>query len=497
MSKAQSQLYSCSQSQQSTVHQRADKMASTAFPGPLRIFQEVPSLTAPTTTSPVQFYGSTELTFTNQSKNVRVKKRRFSPPDSLPPPPQPIVMQDAEFSSMQVAPFSRSLDDSDSLRSLGMIISPHLHPVTSKVKTTACIQTVNDISPAAPNLASEERDVAVHRLDTGLETMEGCWSPLMAENPEHTDTTAGATKWSIAAPQPEHSMKEAGESDINGDSDSGWQTQPLHQPLTRQGPSSSVCNRVNEEHLSPNVYTLNHSPAVLNGDSADTQGELLLISPDSDTPLLLGKTKPVPPPRTPPSELERESEPLNQSSSQNHEQSSPKCHRSKTLHSSVSSPPILTDSSPPPRRLRLVSFLQCKAGEDQGQFRADYLGSKEVDGYINVVNSVAKQLVDQRPAEVVAYVSSQKIRLAPPKNEAVLFKSFAVKDILTVEKCTINKRIIGIIVWKFKTRPPTCHILRCPDELVSKSLYEAVWGLSQVYDDITMNEVSPCDCICT
>ena len=107
-----------------------------------------------------------------------------------------------------------------------------------------------------------------------------------------------------------------------------------------------------------------------------------------------------------------------------------------------------------------------------------------------MVNSVAKQLVDQRPAEVIAYVSSQKIRLAPSRNESVLFKSFAIKDILMVEKCTINKRIIGIVIWKSKSRPPTCHILRFPDEITSKSFYEAVWEQSQIYDDATLNKVS-------
>ena len=283
---------------------------------------------------------------------------------------------------------------------------------------------------------------------------------------------------------------------VNGASTPGKRRRLLHRPLARQ--RAAVQNTSN--HLSPSINQVSANygdgKSVATSSNNSPLGQLLLISPEHSAPVVLGKTKPVPPPRTPPSDIDRQCKvpsPVNhQYSPQDRKQSSSSSrHPTKILQSTVSSPAILSETtgSSPFQRSRMVSFHHCKAGEALGQFKADYLGSKEVDGYVCVVDSVAKQLVDQRPAEVIAYVSSQKVRLAPSQNEAVLFKSFAIKDILMVEKCTINKRIIGIVIWKSKTRPPTCHILRCPDEITSKSFYEAVWEQSQTYDDATLNKV--------
>ena len=410
---------------------------------------------------------------------------------------------------------------------------------------------------AAPTIDEEEKGnvVAVHQLDTrSAEAKEDeCLSPLSTQentddDNEHEDRNVGRystsppplpapyldsltstehSSWTVNTrssedpPQPAtasfcndtvrateqtvvvatDSMQQASSvtstrgGAVNGASTPGKRRRLLHRPLARQ--RATVQNTSN--HLSPSInqVSANHSDDKSNASSSNDSplGQLLLISPEHSAPVVLGKTKPVPPPKTPPSEIDRQCKipsPVNyQSPPQDRKQSSSSRHPTKILQPAVSSPAILSEATgtSPFQRSRMVSFHHCKAGEALGQFKADYLGSKEVDGYVCVVDSIAKQLVDQRPAEVIAYVSSQKIRLAPSQNEAVLFKSFAIKDILMVEKCTINKRIIGIIIWKSKTRPPTCHILRCPDEITSKSFYEAVWEQSQIYDDATLNKV--------
>ncbi|CAI8048400.1 hypothetical protein GBAR_LOCUS26705 [Geodia barretti] len=79
---------------------------------------------------------------------------------------------------------------------------------------------------------------------------------------------------------------------------------------------------------------------------------------------------------------------------------------------------------------------------------------------------------------------SEKIRLAPPKNSSLLFKSFAVKDILSVQKCSKNRRIVCVSVWKSRRTPPQCHALRCPSALVSSALYDSILDQTQNVDDI-------------
>ena len=56
-----------------------------------------------------------------------------------------------------------------------------------------------------------------------------------------------------------------------------------------------------------------------------------------------------------------------------------------------------------------------------------------------------------RANQVVAYVSTERIRLAPPK-AGPLFKSFAVQSIMSVAQCHKNKRIVGIVMWKARTK---------------------------------------------
>lgn len=546
---------SCSPSQQSTLDQSADSMAATASQAPLRFFQD-PSCSIAT----AQFYSSAELAFTNKpaSKTEGVKKRRYSPPS--PPPSQgerTAFSQSAQVAPLN----NRGFGDSSSLPRLsGMVICPHLHPLAhepetkSRDRTSKYYSAATFITAAATIDEEKENAVAVHQLDTrSAEAKEDeCWSPLAQEHTDgdddhesrnglavdrhstsppplpapHLDSLTTSRErgcWSVSIsgedpPQragfcsdttraseqavvdsvPETSKIVSSGDGANKSSTPGKRRRLFkqHKPLARQRATAQDASN----HLTPPNQVLasqsdDKSAAVSSNDSQ--LGKLLLISPEHDAPVVLGRTKPVPPPKTTPSEIDRQCKipsPVNYSQSppQDRKQSSsPNRHPTKILQPTVSSPALLSETtgSSPFQRSKMVSFHHCKAGETLGQFKADYLGSRDVDGYVCVVDSIAKQLVDQRPAEVIAYASSQKIRLAPPKNESVLFKSFAIRDILMVEKCTINKRIIGIVMWKSKTRPPTCHILRCPDEITSKSFYEAVWEQSQIYDDVTLNKV--------
>lgn len=131
--------------------------------------------------------------------------------------------------------------------------------------------------------------------------------------------------------------------------------------------------------------------------------------------------------------------------------------------------------------------------------------------YIKSINSVAKELASkQQPKEIQVFVASERIRLAPP-NSPTLFLSFSVKDILLVRKCSKNRRIIGVMIWKPPPQqrkggvgvstsappsfpPPACHILRCQDQLVANSLYDALRKQTQKVDDVvssSINQVIP------
>ena len=525
---------SCLSVEPTTAQQKEDdNMATTAasVPGPLRIFQEASPLSS---NAPVQLYGSAGLSFTgSQSKKMRINERRGYVRQPSPPPRTNATLGEAGKIgySAQVAPFARGFGGStDSLPHMdGMIICPHLHPMAPNSASLAGSQSPATFYTPVNDCAERqrERDVpAVHTLDTRLtETAGDCWSPLIEEATEHArftaatstgvgtvahslpaplqdnrDSAGGDNGWSREDPQSQTSTGEGYpvQEEVSKSRNARWRgasapRRALHRPLTRL-PQRSPHHQSVHHHVAKKTVSDDEDDVNASGAAETRTNELFLVTPGQDAPLLLGRTKPVPPPKTPPSESEGQqceipSSPYHETCSL--QQTSPNHrHPFKVLNPTMSSPAILPSESSPPMRQRVVSFRHCKAGEEHGQFRADYLGSKDVDSYINIVNLVAKQLVDQRPAEVVAYVSSQKIRLAPPKNEAVLFKSFAVKDILMVEKCTINKRIIGIIVWKLKSRPPTCHILRCKDEIASKAFYEAVWGQSQTLDDVNLDKVS-------
>ena len=140
---------------------------------------------------------------------------------------------------------------------------------------------------------------------------------------------------------------------------------------------------------------------------------------------------------------------------------------------------------------RQPNFLFSGAGQELGRCYASYLGSKEMDHYLGCFDECAQQLVDPkapvRPTNVVVYVCTEKVRLAPPLF-GPLFKSIAVKDILAAGQCSKNKRLVGVTVWKLNSVPVT-HLLRCSDHLVSNELVEAINLATQTIDDAVLNKV--------
>lgn len=224
----------------------------------------------------------------------------------------------------------------------------------------------------------------------------------------------------------------------------------------------------------PLLSSRNHHQPLARQLPQTTPSSLPSSSPISQTGSNAPHSKPLPPPKT------KYQGDVFRSSSQAVE---------KVKRNNSKSHPDLTESTASSSfsqslRSRSVSFLDCSAGAELGKYPADYLGSRQADSYIGHADSVAKELINSKPVEVVVYVMSEKIRLAPPKNSSLLFKSFAVKDILSVQKCSKNRRIVCVSVWKSRRTPPQCHALRCPSALVSSALYDSILDQTQNVDDI-------------
>lgn len=212
-----------------------------------------------------------------------------------------------------------------------------------------------------------------------------------------------------------------------------------------------------------------HTEGNTNIDRSVTQS---MEDPQHSTPY---PPKPIPPPRS--------------RRKRNHDFQSPDTPTAR--NASNDTRPTKTNSSP-------LNFLDTNVGEECGRFFVDYLGSRETDQFIGIVDECAMQMMNSKPparsTQVVAYVTTERIRLAPPK-AGPLFKSLAVKSILSVDQCSKNKRIIGVVIWKPRTKP-VCHLLRSSDQLISNGLFEALSHVIQNLDDELLSKVGPLVQIC-
>jgi len=139
-------------------------------------------------------------------------------------------------------------------------------------------------------------------------------------------------------------------------------------------------------------------------------------------------------------------------------------------------------------RVRAASFLTVSAGKELNTVSVNYMGSKQVDHYVGQINDIARELQEKPPTPIILYIATEKIRLAAP-NTTVLKASFAVENILAATLCAINKRIVGILVWKSRTLP-SWHLIRCPDNLVAVGVLESVQMACETVKSDEIMEVS-------
>ena len=143
-----------------------------------------------------------------------------------------------------------------------------------------------------------------------------------------------------------------------------------------------------------------------------------------------------------------------------------------------------------PTRVRAASFLTVSAGKELNTVSVTYMGSKQVDHYVGQINDIARELQEKQSSSIILYIATEKIRLAAP-NSTVLLASFAVENILATTLCAINKRIVGILVWKSRSLP-SWHLIRCPDNLVAVGVLEAVQMACETVKSDEIMEVSLC-----
>ena len=143
-------------------------------------------------------------------------------------------------------------------------------------------------------------------------------------------------------------------------------------------------------------------------------------------------------------------------------------------------------------RVRAASFLTVSAGKELNTVTVMYMGSKQVDQFVGKINNIARDLSDKVASPMIMYIATEKIRLAAPDSN-VLFQSFAVENILATTLCAINKRIVGMLVWKSRALP-SWHLIRCTDNLVAGSVLESIQMACETVksDEITEVRVTWC-----
>lgn len=122
--------------------------------------------------------------------------------------------------------------------------------------------------------------------------------------------------------------------------------------------------------------------------------------------------------------------------------------------------------------------LSSSAGEEIARFSVSYIGSCSIDQYLGCVDECAKKVINPKVSsvkstDVLIQICTEKIRLFPPPKRGPLFKSFSVSEIVSVSRCSKNKRLVGLVIWKRKDLPQ-CHLMRCPDHIGSNALLQSI-----------------------
>ena len=231
----------------------------------------------------------------------------------------------------------------------------------------------------------------------------------------------------------------------------------------------------------PVIENMQSSPARIRRPAEDTDDkeitedvEINLAYVDSLNDSSLSGSYPVPPPRDKQSNKETKTPPA-----------APPRDRSSLSSSPGRNP---EKSKAAFTRVRAASFLTVSAGKELNTVTAMYMGSKQVDQYMGQINNIARDLSDKAASPMILYIATEKIRLAAPDSN-VLFQSFAVENILATILCSINKRIVGMLVWKSRALP-SWHLIRCSDNLVAGSVLESIQMACETVKSDEITEVS-------
>ena len=117
------------------------------------------------------------------------------------------------------------------------------------------------------------------------------------------------------------------------------------------------------------------------------------------------------------------------------------------------------------------------------------------------MDSCLKKLSDSlhfTAKEVFVYVTSSVLRLTPPNSE-LLFASFAIEHILTVQCSAKNTSAVGVVFKRSKAKC-VCHLFDCGDQFTTKIFLKTVKeALVSIREEDTVslkNKVCVCVCVC-
>jgi hypothetical protein len=131
------------------------------------------------------------------------------------------------------------------------------------------------------------------------------------------------------------------------------------------------------------------------------------------------------------------------------------------------------------------------SGEEIARYTVSYLGQKNIDQYLDIVDECAGQIIDPKyttkAIEIELQMFSEKIRMISLKTGLSL-KSMSISNIMTVNYCSKNRRLIGIVLWKPGTKP-TCHLMRCFDSVLPSSVLQSIQYCIEAYHEKSTGKV--------
>ena len=138
-------------------------------------------------------------------------------------------------------------------------------------------------------------------------------------------------------------------------------------------------------------------------------------------------------------------------------------------------------------------LLNTFVGEKICEFVVSYIGSCDINQYLDCVDECTQKIIDPQSSakstDVMMCVCSEVITLTSSKPDAALLKSISVSDIVLVGQCSVNKRLIGIILWKPAT-VMQCHLVHCSDSQMSNSVLQSIQYSVQSFQEHSIKKVN-------